>query len=220
MPAVPEAAMGAPVVVKIGGSLIGAARLRGLLALLADAHVPLVIVPGGGPFADAVRSAQARLGLSDAACHAMALNAMTQTGLALADIHPSPDRLAVVSDIGMIERMLRQEFTVIWNPVPAAIAAEGLGRDWSVTSDSLAAWLALELGARQLVLLKSCAVPAAASASELAAAGIVDATFPRLVAQGILPWCALHHEDQRRLGEMLAGEAGRRSGMGVLGDET
>jgi aspartokinase-like uncharacterized kinase len=50
-----------PNVVKLGGSLHDAAELGGWLAALAEAPGPArVVVPGGGPFADAVRAAQER----------------------------------------------------------------------------------------------------------------------------------------------------------------
>ena len=57
-----------PTIVKLGGSLVSdAARLGRLLGALADGgEGRCVVVPGGGPFADAVRQAQGRLGFSDA----------------------------------------------------------------------------------------------------------------------------------------------------------
>ena len=70
-----------PLVVKIGGSLVETGRLREILAIVARAQRPTVIVPGGGPFADAVRNAQAEFGFSDEAAHRMAILAMHQTAL-------------------------------------------------------------------------------------------------------------------------------------------
>ena len=50
---------------------------------------------------------------------------------------------------------------------------------WDVTSDSIAAWVAIKLRATQLVLLKSCGIPRV-SVTELAGLGIVDAYLPTL----------------------------------------
>jgi hypothetical protein len=51
-----------------------------------------------------------------------------------------------------------------------------------VTSDSIAARVAWELAASELVLLKSAAPPAG-TFDKLAAAGFVDASFPRAAAE-------------------------------------
>ena len=53
---------------------------------------------------------------------------------------------------------------------------------WDVTSDSIAAWVAIQLRASQLILLKSCSVPVA-TVSELARQGIVDSYLPTLDLQ-------------------------------------
>ena len=66
---------------KIGGGLLAhQGCLDVVLAVIADVarERPLLIVPGGGPFADAVRAQDDRLGLSDEAAHWMAVLAMDQ----------------------------------------------------------------------------------------------------------------------------------------------
>src|SRR5262245_31944665 len=72
------------IVVKLGGSLVGPRHLADWVGALASGGGRSVIVPGGGPFADAVRQAQAKIGFSDAAAHHLALLAMEQFGWALA----------------------------------------------------------------------------------------------------------------------------------------
>ena len=68
-------------VVKVGGGLLGHdgsldAVLSALTEMARDER--LVIVPGGGPFADAVRAQDAVSTLSDDAAHWMAILAMDQ----------------------------------------------------------------------------------------------------------------------------------------------
>lgn len=91
---------GGPTVVKLGGSLLAdPARLRAWLGrLAAGALGPCLIVPGGGPFADAVRNAQAALGFDDALAHRLALDAMGRMAEVFRALEPG---LGIVSDLPM-----------------------------------------------------------------------------------------------------------------------
>ena len=164
-------------VVKLGGSVLSSPRLADLLDVLARIGAPLIVVPGGGPFADTVRDIQPQIGLSDAAAHKMAILAMEQTALALADIEP---RLALCCDIAAIERAHRQGLAALWQPALMTFQAHDLPTSWDVTSDSLAAWLAIALGAAQLTLIKSVAV--IPTPESWVADGLVDPYFP-LISQ-------------------------------------
>ncbi len=175
----------APVVIKVGGSLAGSAGLRELLGVITGLDgddSPRVIVPGGGIFADAVRAAQTADGFDDDAAHDMALLAMAQYGRLLAalapDVHLAWGAEAVAAALAQ-----DPDRPVIWQPDPRRDAPD-IERSWRVTSDSLALWLARRLGARQLVLVKSCPIPEPATLSRLASAGVVDAALPSLAAAG------------------------------------
>jgi aspartokinase-like uncharacterized kinase len=168
--------MTAPTVVKLGGSLAAAAQLPRLLDELA--RLPgLVIAPGGGPFADAVRRAQKERGFDDAAAHDMALLAMAQFGRMLA----AQAGFRAARGAGRIAAALARDPShppLVWLPDPATDAPD-VERSWRITGDSLALWLAHRLGARRLVLLKSCPIPTT-DLQTLAAAGIVDEVFPEM----------------------------------------
>ena len=169
-----------PNVVKLGGSLHDAAELGGWLAALAEAPGPAarVIVPGGGPFADAVRAAQERLGFHDLAAHRMAILAMQQYGLLLQAIEP---RLALLETEAEL-RILAPGAGGVWLPWRLAGLEPGIAAGWDVTSDSIALWLARRLEAPRLLLVKSAPLAEGqASAEALAVAGVLDRAFPKLV---------------------------------------
>lgn len=164
-----------PIVVKLGGSHAFAPHLTAWVEALAGCGGRIVIVPGGGPFADGVRAAQPRMGFDDRAAHHMALLAMEQYGLALASLDP---RLVPAASVSAISAALEGGRVPVWLPARMAMAAEDIPASWDVTSDSLAAWLAGRLCAPQLILVKQVVLGAdVMSARELAAKGIVDDAF-------------------------------------------
>lgn len=159
---------GALSVVKLGGSLFGAGELRAWLGMLAEVG-PVVVVPGGGPFADAVREAQARLGFGEVAAHRMAILGMQQYGVMLQGLEP---RLGSVETEGEIVGL---RGAAVWLPWRMAGRDEGIEASWEVSSDSLALWLARKMGAARLLLVKSGAVTAGWRTP-----GLVDQAFAGL----------------------------------------
>ena len=173
-----ERAEGA-VVIKIGGSLVSdRERLRAILADCAD-NPPVAIVPGGGPFADAVRTAQAALGFDDRLAHCLALDAMGRMAEVFSALEP---RLAIAASPGAVAGALARGVSVIWDPVALKAGHPDIAESWAVTSDSLALWLARTIGAERCILVKSADVPAHAGLAALARAGLVDAAFPGFAA--------------------------------------
>ncbi|NOU26046.1 MAG: uridylate kinase [Methylotenera sp.] len=140
-------------VVKIGGSLLGAPELKKWLEILVKfSDGKVVIVPGGGLFANSVREAQQISNVSDAVAHHMALLAMDQFGLMLTGLNPT--LVTASSELEIAERGWQHRATV-WLPSKMVMADESILKNWHVTSDSLSAWLANKLGAEQLILVKS-----------------------------------------------------------------
>src|SRR5882757_8210700 len=141
----------APTVVKLGGSHAFSEHLASWVAAIAGCAGDVVVVPGGGPFADAVRDAQSKIGFDDDAAHHMALLAMEQYGCALVSLNGA---LVLADSLDAIQCALDEERVPVWTPTRMALAAKDIPSSWNVTSDSLAAWLAGKVGARQLILVK------------------------------------------------------------------
>jgi aspartokinase-like uncharacterized kinase len=166
----------------------------GTQAIAARRH-RIVVVPGGGSFADAVRRADVRFRLGDSAAHWMAILAMDQYGHLLAELargaclvrsrrELAPGRLNVLAPSAWLRR------------------ADPLPHSWDVTSDSIAAWFARTLHVRRLLLVKHAdgyvgplvgreRVPARRRRLALDAfAGVVDPYFPRALDPATGCWIA------------------------------
>jgi aspartokinase-like uncharacterized kinase len=187
------------IVVKLGGSLAEGDDLPRWLAALPAGRGRAVVVPGGGVFAETVRAEQRRHGFSDRAAHHMAILAMDQVALMLADRQPS---LALCRTADEIRAVLAKRGVPLWLPSVLALADRSIPESWDVTSDSLAAWLAHRLGAPVLALVKPVAAPRSPDAEALAASALVDAAFPRFLADLALEWFG--PGDECRLAQRLA----------------
>lgn len=196
-----------PLVVKIGGSLVGAAAPDGILSLLTRTNRPLVVVPGGGAAADRIRALQPRFALTDEAAHHLAILAMHETAWRLAAASP---RLQPVESLKDIARTLTAGSIPVWLPYALQHDDKTIPEDWSTTSDALAARLAERLAHASaaapvsVLLVKSCAVMPDASLAALTRDGIVDPVFGSVVQRASLPWAVVSAFDEERLAAQLA----------------
>jgi aspartokinase-like uncharacterized kinase len=174
-------------VLKVGGSLARSDAAARLMRALAERRIrDLLIVAGGGDFADSVRTAQARLALSDAAAHHMALLAMHTLAVALADLAPG---CALADGPEQFDAAWRAGNTPIWLPASMVLASADIPASWDVTSDSLAAWLAGRVDAKRLVLVKSCTLSVDGhDLRALTDAGVVDPCFAGFVEGHRFEW--------------------------------
>ena len=137
------------IVVKMGGSLYSSPHLQEWInELAAISQQTIVIVPGGGPFAEQVRDADAKWGLADDVAHHMAVLGMQQFGYMLTSLN---------ANIASIEsfRDVVGKGTYVWLPSKDVNTECHYPEDWQTTSDSLAIWLACQLSAQHLCLVKS-----------------------------------------------------------------
>ena len=163
-------------VIKIGGSLLGSPELERWLELFVKySDGRIIIVPGGGVFADAVREAQKLSKISDACAHKLAVLAMDQFGLLLANMNPL---LATARTECEIDERTWQHRAIVWLPSHMVFADDNIPQSWDVTSDSLAAWLATKLNAKQLILVKSDKPSASQLClKQMTVDGVVDEAF-------------------------------------------
>jgi 5-(aminomethyl)-3-furanmethanol phosphate kinase len=166
-------------VVKVGGGLLSKSgdldRVTQALTRLGPGR-RVLIVPGGGPFADAVRAMCRRVRIGDDAAHWMAVLGMDQYGHALAARMPDAALVEREADIAAVLAAGRLPVLV---PYRWLKAADPLAHSWDVTSDSIAAWFAGALRARRIVLIKPAPAPARAPTK------LVDPYFQRTLPPGV-----------------------------------
>jgi aspartokinase-like uncharacterized kinase len=189
-----------PIVVKIGGSLEKTGRLGSVLSIVALAKRPVVIVPGGGVFADAVRDSVTRHQLSERFAHFQAIRAMHQMADLMIALEPE---FAAVETLDEMQAAWASGRVSVWLPLELCRDDNTIPADWSITSDGLAARLAERLGGASVVLLKSCPIDPHASAETLARDGIVDEAFPGIVTRSGVLWRALGPGEDEKLARIL-----------------
>lgn len=171
-------------VVKVGGSLydlpdLGPRLRRWLVEQFAAA--PVVLVPGGGELVEAIRRLDRRHALGEENSHWLALRALTVNAHFLTSLLPSAQVAGDLRHVGDKDR-----WTVL-DAYTFACADEARGgrlpHCWAVTSDAVAARVAVVLAARHLVLLKSTTIPPGLSWTEAARLGLIDASFPRVLRE-------------------------------------
>lgn len=140
-------------VLKVGGSLSRGAGLADLcreIGRLGGCH-HLLVVPGGGEFADRVRDVYRRYNLDETAAHSMALLAMDQYGYLLNRLIPGS---CLRADLLSACQAAEAGRVAILLPSAPVMRADSLPHSWQVTSDTIAAWVAHRVGSRRLILLK------------------------------------------------------------------
>jgi aspartokinase-like uncharacterized kinase len=173
-----------PVVIKVGGSLFDWPELPGRLTALVDdqrtANSRIVLIAGGGPAADFVRQLDRTFALGDVPAHHLAVRTLDLTAHVLAALVPG---LVVVDAPPALDSAWAQGMAPVFAPYrwldqTERRRAEPLPPSWDVTSDSIAARLAVELDAAALVLLKSTPLPHGTDRRAAARLGLVDPHFP------------------------------------------
>ena len=212
------------VVIKVGGSLLDWPDLPRRLEAFMDAgrgqeaclRERAILVAGGGPFADLIRSMDQTHVLGDQKAHRLAIRSLDLTAELLAALLPGcavvhrTEDVCACRDLGQVPILapggLLEE---VDDRGPDPLAAS-----WEVTSDSIAARIGVLLGARRLILLKSVGLAADTERAEAARLGLVDAMFPQIARQleVVELVCLRDAEPQRR--SLRADREGSKTGSG------
>ncbi|MBT7952176.1 MAG: hypothetical protein HN764_11170 [Gammaproteobacteria bacterium] len=189
-------------VVKIGGSLQESDCLSEWLNCLVEYGAGrVVIVPGGGKYADAVREDQLKHGFDDVKAHKLALLAMEQYAQLLNSIVPE---LQCVSDLDSINSCLRNNQVPVWLPYKMIVGEKKIPASWEAGSDALAIWLAKKINSNAVMLVKSVNLPEHYSGlEELAGLGLIDKFSTVLLEQSNLSLIWMHRNDSEFLSEIL-----------------
>jgi len=170
------------IVIKLGGSLVTSGNLLLCLDKIESEYQgrAVVIVPGGGAFADHVRQAQQQWQFDARAAHCMAILAMQQMALLFSALRP---QLKIAATITEIRDLLNQQKITIWSPNVSELDQANIPSTWDITSDSLAAWLTRTLDAEELILVKSVIIDADFDVLKLMREQVVDASFAEYIQQ-------------------------------------
>ena len=141
------------VIIKLGGSLIEKGRdiIQSLRDYVEekDRALTIILIPGGGPFAEVVRnlSGDIHIPISEEAAHWMAVFAMHQYGIFLAS---GEIKIPLVESVDEIDKAGP---ICILLPYKILKADDCLPHTWDVTSDTIAAFVANKIGEKTFIKL-------------------------------------------------------------------
>jgi aspartokinase-like uncharacterized kinase len=172
------------IVIKLGGSLTHSKTLFNCLNKIELRYQgrAVIIAPGGGAFADQVRLAQQQWQFDEVTAHHMAILAMQQMALMFKGLAPQWPIVSSLSELHIAKDLNK---ILIWSPNSAELDQAGVPATWDITSDSLAAWLAKQVSATELILVKSAVIDPQASLEQLAAQQIIDQGFCQQVQEAL-----------------------------------
>ena len=209
--------------IKVGGSLAenpSALRKLGTELRCLAKQYSIVIIPGGGKFADVVRMLDANFSLPPIVSHQMAILAMDQYGLLLSKVIPESITCQTLAEA---KKLSAKRALPILLPSKLLFRKDPFLPSWDVTSDSISAYIALKLNACKVILATDvdgifsedphCGLNvnllAAINSGELLALGTrtsVDKFLPELLKKNPIDCYVVNGFYPERVGQILSGK--------------
>ena len=141
--------------IKIGGSTLRNINLEKCLNLIVNQKRKILIIPGGGSFANLVRKEQKSLGFDDLIAHNLSILSMIKVSYIFESYVKG--KVNIVKNID--EFSLSDVHSVgIWNPEKEIKEFVDETTNWENTSDSLALKASQKFNVKSLIIIKSCAL--------------------------------------------------------------
>ncbi|ABR56960.1 [5-(aminomethyl)furan-3-yl]methyl phosphate kinase [Methanococcus aeolicus] len=137
-------------IIKIGGSLTYSVNelLNKLKDFCNTSGKKIIIVPGGGQFANVVRELHEKTELNEDGAHMLATKSTDLIGLYFSEI----SGITAVDNLYDAKKILNKENIVIILPSKIVLATEELPHSWELTSDSISAYIAKCLDIHSIII--------------------------------------------------------------------
>ncbi|MBW9221192.1 hypothetical protein KKP91_03205 [Methanothermococcus sp. SCGC AD-155-M21] len=137
-------------IVKIGGSLTHFSEpLLNELKSFSNAKNKIIIIPGGGKFANVVRELDSNIKMRNRASHRLALLSMDMMGIYFSELSD----IETVNTLYDAKEILKKKDIVILLPSKIVLSTDELPNSWEVTSDSVAAYISKLLKLNKLIIV-------------------------------------------------------------------
>ncbi|OUW00151.1 MAG: hypothetical protein CBD16_06940 [Betaproteobacteria bacterium TMED156] len=143
------------IAIKIGGSLLESKKIRECLDIIVAQNKRTFIIPGGGVFANLVRSEQKKIKFNNLVAHNLCLLSMSSVGCIIQSMIPKSSELIVNVD----ELHLTKKNITVWVPKNKFEVKCNKFTNWNTTSDTIALTTSKKINAKTLIILKACEIP-------------------------------------------------------------
>jgi aspartokinase-like uncharacterized kinase len=137
-------------IVKIGGSLTYDAKplLKALKNYAKENNKKIIIIPGGGEFANVVRKIDKALNISNSLSHKLAIKCMDLIGEVYAEI----GNIKAYDTLFNLKREIEKEKIAILLPSKILLSTDIAEHSWAITSDSLSLYIGKLLDVREVII--------------------------------------------------------------------